>query len=130
VGNYAKKLAWGFGLALALNWGWEAAHSRLYAHYQGGAITALILLRAAVVDAAIILALFFIAQQRKLNRTIVVVGGGLIVAVGLELWALQTGRWAYNALMPIIPLLKTGLTPTLQLALTGYITRKIVYRKT
>lgn len=42
-----------------------------------------------------------------------------LFAACLEWFALATGRWEYGALMPRIPILGIGLTPTLQLAATG-----------
>jgi len=121
-----KKLITVFALAFVLNWVWEIVHSAFYTHYRGGAITAFILLRAALVDAGIILALVLIAREFKLNRSSVVVAGGLVAALIIELWALQTGRWAYNPLMPVLPIVGVGLTPLIQLAVTGYIAQKIV----
>jgi len=44
--------------------------------------------------------------------------------IGMEWYALTTSRWAYNVLMPIIPLLGTGLTPTIQLGLLGHLSYK------
>jgi hypothetical protein len=42
--------------------------------------------------------------------------GGLI-GVGLERAALSEGRWAYSAAMPVIPGLRVGVAPVLQMAL-------------
>ena len=132
--NFAKNLILVFILAFSLNLIWEFFHSVLYTHYQGATITSLILTRAAIVDAIIISLLFLIAWKLKVNTSLVVILGGLLVAIALETWALQTGRWAYSASMPIIPLLTTGLTPTIQLAITGYLVKKLVgadeHRKT
>jgi hypothetical protein len=50
---------------------------------------------------------------------------GMIVAVLNERYGLSTGRWTYDDLMPIIPIIKTGLTPTLQLGIFGYVAYKI-----
>lgn len=45
----------------------------------------------------------------------IIIGG--LLAVSFELWAIHTvNRWAYGA-MPIIPYLKVGLTPVLQMIL-------------
>jgi len=55
--------------------------------------------------------------------------GGLVAAIAMEIWALNTGRWVYSSLMPIIPIIKTGLSPTIQLALTGLIAYKAVFNK-
>jgi hypothetical protein len=42
---------------------------------------------------------------------------GLITAVGIELWALARGRWAYSPIMPLIPGLSVGALPLLQMAI-------------
>ncbi|MDO8511727.1 MAG: hypothetical protein Q7S57_00500 [bacterium] len=117
-----------FGFALLFNWFWEIAHSVLYVNYQGGAITSFVLFRAALVDAVIILFLIFIAEIFKLNKTLFIVGGGLLVAIVIEIWAMHIHQRTYNALMPIIPIIKTGLTPTIQLAVTGLITLKLAVK--
>lgn len=112
-----------FFIALALNILWEHAHSFLYVHYQGGAITELILFRAALFDAAVItfVAYMFFGVFPMPRRSWFMAGTLLIFAIVLESWAIGGGRWAYTSAMPIIPLLNTGLTPTIQLALLGYL---------
>lgn len=117
-----KKLLLVFLLAFILNLAWEFAHSVLYTSYQGGEISPFILLRAAVWDGVFIAAIILLAILFKANKYIFVVASGLVLSIAIELWALQTGRWVYDAAMPTIPLLQTGLTPTIQLALTGCIT--------
>lgn len=114
-----------FLLVFVINWFWEILHSRLYLHYQGGPITLFILTRAALADAVIISALVFAAQKFSKNKSLFVIISGLILAGAIEIWALKTGRWAYNETMSVIPIVKTGLTPTIQLALAGYIAQKI-----
>jgi hypothetical protein len=44
-------------------------------------------------------------------------GLGAALAFAIETWALARGRWAYTAWMPVIPGLRVGLLPILQLAL-------------
>ncbi|KKU75411.1 MAG: hypothetical protein UY01_C0013G0001 [Candidatus Nomurabacteria bacterium GW2011_GWB1_47_6] len=116
-----KKFLLVFLIAFALNLVWEFSHSTLYASYRGGEITNLILLYAAIMDGIYILALVTLARIFKINKTAFVIAGGLVLAIGIEIWALNSGRWVYDAAMPIIPILNTGFTPTIQLALTGYI---------
>ncbi|MDI6778510.1 MAG: hypothetical protein QMD77_04995 [Patescibacteria group bacterium] len=123
-----KKLALVFILAFLLNWIWENAHSVLYLSYRGGPITYFILLKAAAADAAIIIFLVFIAGIIPKHKTLFVAVGGLVLAVAIELWALKTGRWAYSASMPLVPIIKVGLSPALQLAVTGYIALKLRVR--
>lgn len=118
-----KNLAFIFMLAFALNYAWEHLHSVLYANYQGGPITEFILARATLADAAMItlITLPFFLSERLARRSWLVIVIGILVAVGIEEHALATGRWAYNALMPLVPIIHTGLTPTIQLGATGLI---------
>ncbi len=108
-----------FLAACALNLVWEHVHSNLYIHYKGGEITDLILLRAALFDAAVITLAGFFVLRGYMKRWHAI-GILLLFAIGLEVFALYTGRWAYNEYMPMIPVLRTGLTPTIQLALLAY----------
>ena len=111
-----------FLLAFGLNAAWEFWHSRFYVHYQNGPITKAILLRAALFDGAVITLALYLAQQFFDAGQIWWAAGGLLVfAILLEKWALATARWQYADTMPLIPLLSTGLTPTIQLAVTGAI---------
>ena len=123
-----------FAAAFILNAVWENFHAFLYANYMGGKITEFILLRAALADAAMItaIALPFIFYLPLKRRSWIIVLLGFVLAVCIEWWALSTGRWTYNAYMPIIPLLSVGLTPAIQLGLLGYLSFKIqeyIFRK-
>lgn len=105
--------------AFALNMVWENIHSRLYVHYEGGEITELILLRAALFDAAVITLVGFFVLKKYIRvwQALAIL---VLFAIGLEWFALATERWTYNEYMPVIPLLNTGLTPTIQLGLIAY----------
>jgi len=122
-----KKVVTVFVVAFVLNAVWENLHSFLYVNYMHGQITEFILLRAALVDAVIItiIALPFILFPSIKKRSLVILPLGFILAICIELWALQTGRWAYQGYMPIIPLLSVGLTPAIQLGVLGYLSFKI-----
>lgn len=123
-----------FALAFLFNLIWENAHARLYIHYQGSAITQLVLIRAAIFDASFITAiqLLFFSLSLRL-RLAATMGVSLVFAVLLEQYALATGRWAYNSLMPMVPVVGGGVTPTIQLALLSglviLITEKIYEQK-
>jgi hypothetical protein len=123
-----KKYTSVFLAAFALNWPWEILHSNLYVHYKGGDITQFILFRAALGDAFMILGLVAIAGFFKKYNAIILIVIGVMLAIGIELYALNAGRWAYNSLMPVIPLLGTGLTPTIQLAITGWVAMNMTYK--
>jgi hypothetical protein len=117
-----KRLSFIFLSAFALNLAWENLHAQLYAGYQGGQITAWILVRATFWDAVIVTALCALALLLpRRGRPWFVLGGGLAASIGMEKWALATYRWAYASDMPIVPFVHTGLTPTVQLGLTGIV---------
>lgn len=122
-----KKILIIFATAFVCNAIWENLHAFLYVHYRSGQITEFILLRATLIDAIIItlIALPFIYVPKLKEQGWIIALVGFIVAVGIEWWALGTGRWAYTVYMPIIPILSVGLTPALQLGLLGYISFRI-----
>ena len=107
-----------FILAFLFNLIWEFFHARFYVHYQGNVITTLILIKAALFDAALITLLYVVFLPLTLKKRLILITGiTLVFAVGLERYALATKRWSYNSLMPVLPLIDSGLTPTIQLAL-------------
>ncbi|MBI2109239.1 MAG: hypothetical protein HYT93_03635 [Parcubacteria group bacterium] len=118
-----KQYLYIFIFTFVLNVLWEHAHSLLYVHYKGGAITELILFRAALFDAAVItlVAFIFLSVLKVKYGLLAMVVTLVVFAAGLELWALETSRWAYTSAMPLVPLVSTGLTPTIQLGILGYI---------
>jgi hypothetical protein len=122
-----KKVLLIFFSSVVLDTLWQNLHVFLYANYKGREITEFILLRAVLFDAIVIVLItapfLFSAELKKRGWLIIVFG--IIVSILIEWWGLSTGRWAYNSLMPMIPLLRAGLTPTLQLGLIGYASFKI-----
>ena len=127
-----KRLASIFIISFLLNIVWENFHSFLYDNYMGGKITESVLLHATFADAMIItiisLPFIYIKFFKKRDWLIVVVG--VVVAIAIEAWALQTGRWAYNSFMPLIPILSVGLTPIIQLGLLGYVSYRLTDHRT
>ena len=119
----ARSIRTVFLSAFILNALYENAHAPLYTHYQGGVISEAVLLHATLADALIItimvLPFLYFARLRRVAWLIIPIG--FAIAVGIEWWALGTNRWAYGSLMPIVPFLGTGLTPTIQLGVLGYI---------
>lgn len=118
-----------FLISFILNLIWENIHFLLYAHYQGGEITRLILARASFFDALLtvlfVTPFLYVSFLKKHSWLIVIFG--IALAIGIEWNALQTGRWAYNELMPIIPFTPFGLTPVAQLGILGYITYRFSF---
>lgn len=125
-----KKIALTFLSAFVLNVIWENLHAFLYAGYKGGAVTEYILVRASLFDALIITSIvvpfLYITFLSRRGWLIFIIGTA--VAITNEYYGLSTGRWAYTSLMPILPLLKVGVTPAIQLGLLGYFTHFLVRR--
>lgn len=126
-----KKLSLIFLISFVFNLAWEHLHSLLYAGYKGGAITEFILFRASLADAVMItiVALPFLYVPALKARSWLIAAALTAVAISIELYALGTGRWAYNEYMPIIPLLGIGLTPAVQLGLLGYLSYRLAVRR-
>lgn len=122
-----KKLSTIFFLALILNIIWENLHSLFYDNYMGGKITEFILVRASLFDAIVITIILipFIYYPFFKNKVWLIFIIGIIFAIFNEWYGLGTDRWLYNELMPIIPVIETGITPTIQLGLLGYVSYKI-----
>lgn len=119
----ARLLCVVFVIAFVFNLIWEELHSVLYLQYRGTPITHVILLHAALFDAAVttllaLATLLIPLWRRHLSIPLLI---ALVFAVLLERFALATGRWAYSDMMPIIPLIGTGLTPTVQLAVLAFV---------
>jgi hypothetical protein len=112
-----------FFVAFATNYVWEHLHSLLYTSYHSHSITELVLLRASLVDAILILliTLPFLSVKSSNRGAFFIIPVGILVGILIE-------QWQYNQLMPIIPFIQTGLTPTLQLGILGYVAYRIANR--
>lgn len=113
-----------FLVALLLNMAWEVAQAPLYTCFAEFWSCMALCLRASFGDAVIVLGIYFLLRKNlKFYR---VAALGILIAVLIELHALESGRWAYTEAMPIIPILKVGLTPILQMALLPKLTFYLV----
>lgn len=114
-------LVWAF----LIHWGWEALHAAAYAETAGpfqerlwhclpmGAIDAVWSLGLLVVARLVVGP----AERRPLARMVAMLTLlGAVTAIALEWHALRTGRWTYNSVMPLIPGLRVGAYPVLQMA--------------
>jgi hypothetical protein len=122
-----QKLALIFALAFAFNYTWEHLHAVLYTQYKGGSITDAVLFHATLLDATFIslITLPFLMVEGWRRRAHLIIPIGLFLGAVIELWALNTGRWAYASTMPLVPFLHVGLSPLLQLGVLGYVSYTI-----
>lgn len=132
-------------IAFLLHVIWENAQAPLFQGYTSFSDHFSICFFGTVGDVAITLFVFTLIALLKndfnwiarLNKKDIVILAiiGFFVAVGIEWRALLFDRWAYADAMPIIPYLKVGLTPILQMILllpfSIYLTKKfaVVYTR-
>lgn len=125
---------WHFFTALivstfALHWLWEMFQMSAFVEMAGRSWgeTALSCARAALGDVAMTLSIYglgCLAAGRwrwglggrwNMYLTGALLGG--VFAAAFEWYAMASDRWSYNERMPIVPILKVGLWPLLQLML-------------
>lgn len=130
------------GTALVLNLIWENAQAPLYSGYVNFRQHLAICFAAALSDVLIIGLLYFFFAIFKRDalgifklgaiETAILIFAGAVITTGMEKWALSAGRWQYAPAMPLIPYLKVGLLPVIQLMalpwFTFYLTKKYVMR--
>jgi len=122
-----KKIFLATLVAFGLNFVWEVAQSFLYApHYQGlGQLISVhfwaslgdIVMVAGILSLAEIISRRILKNKNKKVELLSIIFFGFLLAVVVEKYALANLLWAYNAWMPIVPLLKVGLTPVFQMIL-------------
>ncbi len=112
-----------FVVSFLLNFVWENAHAGLYVHHKGKKIVQKTLIIATLGDVVIlfVFALLWWYVPLLQNNSWFVIPLGLVIAIWMERYALSVKRWAYKETMPIIPYIRTGVSPTIQLAVTGFI---------
>jgi hypothetical protein len=116
-------------VAFFLNWIWEATHAAAYVESTGPFLYRLRhCLPMAGTDAvwtltlwAFVSALWWGADGHVRSR-VALAALGATTAIAVEWAALAEGRWTYNALMPIVPIVGVGLWPVAQMAILPVIT--------
>ena len=134
-----------FGIALILNVIWEHLQFPLYDCSAGCYVSTFgffssipLLVKASFFDASFITLLYFfisilhrsfswIARWNTVD-TLFILATSTTVAMLIERNALALHKWAYTAVMPIVPFLGVGLSPFLQLALLSIATYAIVQK--
>lgn len=117
--KYIAKLA---VIAFLLHVIWENAQAPLYVGYQSFSRHFPICLIGTLGDVVITLfvLVFLWLLKKDITRPADFLGLSIIgffIAVVIEQHALLAGKWDYALAMPIIPILKVGLAPILQMTL-------------
>ncbi len=116
--------------AFLFHWAWEGVHAAAYVESSGTlAFRLWHCLPMAATDAGWTLALWMVVggasrASRPIPPWRLVALGilGAITAVAVERVALAEGRWTYNSLMPIVPVVQVGLWPLLQMIVLPVLT--------
>lgn len=114
-------------LGFILNLTWEVGHSLLYAWNPVISDYIPHILFMSLKDAIVVLCIYWLVAL-ALQKTDWIFDAdikdylfaaflGLMYAFGIEFHALQTGRWQYNELMPMLPIVNIGITPLLQMTI-------------
>jgi len=139
MSKLAKTLLTVAGISFLFNIVWENLQALLYKGYSNFWQHFSICFNAALGDVAIILLLYlFLAVIHKsifwvtkvsVVDVLLLIIAGAVIAIGIEKWALDTGRWQYASAMAIIPYIEVGLLPVIQMMLlpsfSFYLTKKI-----
>jgi hypothetical protein len=126
VNRWRTSAALVFAIAVAVNYVWELAQSPLYAGQDDVGVLLWHCLRAASGDGVLVLVIF--AGGAMLTRRpdwfvrpgtggyVWMLSAGLLIGVVVEWLGVHVaGRWAYSARMPVVPGLRIGLVPVLQM---------------
>ena len=119
-----KTLVVWVGCGLLANLAWEMFQMSFYEGFHGGWSQCLL---ASLGDVALLTCLYALMacasedwlwfERLSRWRLLLLAVLGLLVAAVVELRALAAGAWRYDAKMPRLPWLGTGLLPTLQMIL-------------
>jgi hypothetical protein len=120
-------------VAFVLHLSWEMAQMSFYRGVAHGSWLASVpsCSRAALFDAAVslaILASFRPVLKRRPSAPWLWVGMmvvGAAVAIAIERIGIQRGRWAYAEGMPLVPWVRVGLLPTLQMMVIPWVSFRL-----
>ena len=121
-----------FFIGFVLNLVWENVQAPLFEGFTSFWDHFMICFWASLVDAATILLLYglvaiwyrdfywFKYMNWKVALALMMLGGA--IALGFEYWAFAIDYWAYTERMPVVPYLRIGLSPLLQMMLLPLLT--------
>lgn len=128
-----------FVLAVGINFVWEMAQMPLYRNMPFDDLQSWWLcFRASLGDGVIVLSIWAIGAflfrrhgwfypVRPLNAVVLLLSGA-VIAIGIEIHALNTGRWAYSELMPLLPVIGVGASPIVQLLLLPWLSMRLAVK--
>lgn len=136
--SFLKILLCIFIISIILNFLWEFTHSYLYTCWNLTAAQYWPMIVMATLGDGLIISWFYIAGAIKRGSVkwlfksdksdyLFILFLGLTTSVLLEIINVYSlKRWSYKPAMPLIPILKIGITPIIQLMITPILTFNIV----
>lgn len=122
----ARRAATVFGVGVILNFIWEMAQAPLYRPMGSFWEATWRCFNASLGDGVLVIAVWLAGGglfgsttwflRLSTGRLAFATGAGLCVAVLIELWGLQAGRWSYTQHMPLVPGTLLGVVPLAQMA--------------
>jgi len=110
--------------AFVLNFAWEIIQIPLYKDSSYSLMHITFCALAAVADAMAVLLIYLVfgfifkdllwIQKVTWNKALLIIAIGGIGAALMETWYLSLANWSYADAMPVIPVVKVGLSPMLQ----------------
>lgn len=139
LGARLKFLGRLFLWAVAMNYIWEMLQMPFYEAMKfSDPKSWLICFRASLGDGVIVLTIWAIgfavlrkttwAENLNVRSILILLLSGSLIAIGIEFLALETGRWLYSELMPMVPIVNVGLIPFLQLLILPWVSIRLASR--
>lgn len=141
--NYRQYIIIVATVGFLLNLIWELAHGPLYKGFKYDFSHISLCTLASITDMLTLLLLFFvfslvlknvywIEQLSFSNSLLLMLVGGLSAAL-VEIWHINRGDWLYAESMPLIPIVKAGVSPVLQFTILPIIifilSKKLILKK-
>lgn len=123
-------------ITFILNLVWENLQMTLYTGYAPHILWGINCLVATLGDILIVLVMYAVvaiksgkfnwAKNYKRADIFLFLGLGVLIAIFFEKYALATNRYEYSSSMPVIPLIKVGLIPVLQMLILPIVSIEII----
>lgn len=115
-----------FVVSFVFNLLWEQLHHGLYIPLQPVVDSWYSILFASVIDGLLIVGILYLVGKRGVAPAVVL---AVAVSLAIEIGALYLRVWDYGSMMPLVPIINTGLSPTMQLAVTVLVVWPVFTRK-
>ena len=129
--NYRNYIIWTAVIAFSLNFIWELLQGPLYEGFEYDVQHISFCALASIADMLMVLILLFgyalmymdayWVMNMNLDTVLPLILIGIAGAILGEFWHTSRGDWSYAEAMPMVPLLKVGISPILQFAVLPYL---------